>query len=200
MPFGICNGPSVFQRAITKAVQHLKFILVYIDDILIPFLTLEEGLQYLELTVQALCNAGFTINLKKCKFFVESIEYLGRIISQEGVRPSETKVTALVNSPTPSTVKQVRQFMGLASYFRKFIPAFATRTSCITNLTKNNGKWEWGPEQDAARNYVIKHLSTKPLLTVFDPKLQTELYTDASSLGYGAILVQRVENVKKVVA
>lgn len=200
MPFGICNGPSVFQRAITKAVQHLKFILVYIDDILIPFLTLEEGLQYLELTVQALCNAGFTINLKKCKFYVESIEYLGRIISQEGVRPSETKVTALVNSPTPSTVKQVRQFMGLASYFRKFIPAFATRTSCITNLTKNNGKWEWGPEQDAARNYVIKHLSTKPLLTVFDPKLQTELYTDASSLGYGAILVQRVENVKKVVA
>ncbi|CAH2088871.1 unnamed protein product [Euphydryas editha] len=142
MPFGICNGPSVFQKAITKAVQHLKFLVVYIDDILIPFTTIEEGLFYLEETVKALCNAGFTINLQKCKFFVDSIEYLGRIISQEGVRPSESKVDTLVNSPVPKNVKQVRQFMGLASYFRKFIPNFASRTACITSLTKANQKWE----------------------------------------------------------
>lgn len=198
MPFGICNGPAVFQRAITKAVQHLKFLLVYIDDLLIPCSTIEEGLDYLEETLKALCTAGFTINLKKCKFFVNDIEYLGRHISKEGVRPSETKVAALVNSPVPCNVKQVRQFMGLASYFRKFIPDFAARTACITKLTKTNQKWGWGFEQDVARDYVIEHLSTKPLLTVFDPELPTEL--DASSLGYGAILVQRVDNVKKVVA
>lgn len=200
MPFGICNGPSVFQRAITKAVQHLKFLLVYIDDILIPFTTITEGLCYLNKTLEALCQAGFTINIKKCKFFVENIEYLGRIISQEGIRPSETKVAALVNSPVPSNVKQVRQFMGLASYFRKFIPNFASRTAPITRLTKNNQRWEWGIQQDEARNYVIKHLSSKPLLTIFDPKLQTELYTDASSLGYGAILIQKINNNKKVIA
>lgn len=200
MPFGICNGPPVFQRAITKAVQHLKFLLVYMDDILIPFLTVEEGLRYLEETIRALSDAGFSINLKKCKFFVDNIEYLGRHISQEGIRPSETKIAALVNSPVPSNIKQVRQFMGLASYFRKFIPGFAARTACITKLTKNDQKWEWGFEQVAARDYIIKQLSSKPLLTVFDPASPTELYTDASSLGYGAILIQRVDNIKKVIA
>lgn len=200
MPFGICNGPSVFQKAITKAVQHLKFLLVYIDDILIPFSTVEEGLNYLQQTIEALSCAGFTINLQKCKFFVDNIEYLGRHISREGVRPSRTKVASLINSPVPSNVKQVRQFMGLASYFRKFIPDFATRTACITKLTKSHQKWEWGAEQDEARSYVIEHLSTKPCLTVFDPSLPTELYTDASSLGYGAILIQRVDQDKKVVA
>lgn len=200
MPFGICNGPSVFQRAISKAIQHLKFLLVYMDDILIPFETIEQGLQFLEQTISALSSSGFTINLKKCRFFVESIDYLGRNISQNGVRPSESKVKALVNSPVPNNIKQVRQFMGLASYFRKFVPDFASRTACISKLTKNNQKWEWGPEQAAARKYVIDHLISQPLLTIFDPKLTTELHTDASSIGYGAILLQKVDNINKVVA
>lgn len=80
IPFGKCNGPSVFQKAITKAVKDLKFILVYIDDLLIPFGTISEGLDYLDQTLKALTDAGFTINLSKCKFFETSIEYLGRNI------------------------------------------------------------------------------------------------------------------------
>lgn len=84
--------------------------------------------------------------------------------------------------------------MGLASYFRKFIPNFATRTACITILTKVNQKWFWGHEQDAARKYVIDHLTSSPPLSIFDPNLNTELYTDARSLGYGAILIQKNGN------
>lgn len=200
MPFGICNGPSVFQKAISKAIQHLDFAQVYIDDLLIPFMTISEGLKYLDLTLQALNQAGFTINLRKCKFFVTSIEYLGRRISGGCVQPSESKISALINSPVPSNVKEVRQFMGLASYFRKFIPNFASRTACITKLTKNNQKWEWGTEQNDARSYVIKHLVTKPLLTIFDPSLPTELHTDASAIGYGAILLQKYNGDNRVVA
>lgn len=200
MPFGICNGPSVFQRAITKAVQHLKFILVYIDDLLIPFSTIPEGLDYLDQTLKALNDAGFSINLSKCKFFVTSIEYLGRTISHEGVRPSQKKVSALVNSPIPANVRQVRQFMGLASYFRRFIPEFSTRTSCITKLVKNDQKWDWGSEQEQARHYILNCLTKEPLLSIFDPNLETELHTDASSIGYGAILLQRHNGLNKVVA
>lgn len=200
MPFGICNGPSVFQRAINKAVETLKFLLVYIDDLLIPFSEIAQGLEYLERTIEALSLSGFTINLKKCKFFVQEINYLGRHISSEGVRPSNEKVNALTNSPVPGTVKEVRQFMGLASYFRKFIPEFAYRTACITKLTKKDQKWQWGPEQDAAREYVIKHLVSKPLLNIFNPELKTELHTDASSIGYGAILLQKEDNQCRVIA
>ncbi|CAK1549738.1 unnamed protein product [Leptosia nina] len=200
MPFGICNGPSVFQRAITKAVKHLNFLLVYIDDILIPFSTIDQGLEYLDKTISALSDSGFKVNLKKCKFFVESIEYLGRQISCEGIRPSETKVTALLNSPKPQTVKQVRQFMGLASYFRKFIPNFSLRTASISKLTKKNQAWEWGQEQNEARKYVLDYLVSKPLLSVFDPSLETELHTDASAIGYGAVLIQKLNNQTKVVA
>lgn len=191
MPFGICNGPSVFQRAISKAVKDLKFLRVYMDDLLIPCETIEQGLDYLDQTLAALVNAGFTINLKKCKFFETSIEYLGRTISAEGVQPSQSKVAALVNSPIPKNVKQVRQFMGLASYFRKFIPEFAAKTACITKLTKSGQKWEWGSEQEAARHYIISKLTSKPLLSIFDPALPTELHTDASSIGYGGILIQK---------
>lgn len=200
MPFGICNGPSVFQRAINKAVQHLKFLLVYIDDLLIPFTNIEEGHSYLHLTLSALSEAGFTINLKKCKFFVKEIKYLGHHLSEKGVSPSDDKISALVNSPTPKSIKQSRQFMGLASYFRKFIPEFAHRTACITKLTSNSQQWEWGPEQEAARNYVIQRLTSKPLLSIYNPVLPTELHTDASSLGYGAILLQKENNINKVIA
>lgn len=90
--------------------------------------------------------------------------------------------------------------MGLASYFRRFIPEFASRTASITKLTKKDQKWEWGQEQNNAKDYVIKHLVSKPLLTVFDPKLPTELHTDASSIGYGAILLQKLDNQIRVVA
>ena len=200
MPFGICNGPSVFQKAITKAVKDLKFILVYIDDLLIPFSTISEGLDYLDQTLNALSNAGFTINLSKCNFFETSIEYLGRIISQEGVKPSNKKVSALVNSPTPTNVRQVRQFMGLASYFRRFIPEFASRTASITKLVKNDQKWEWGPEQEIARDYILTHLTREPLLSIFNPDLPTELHTDASAIGFGAILLQKNDSLNRVVA
>lgn len=108
-------------------------------------------------------------------------------------------MSALIHSPTPRTVKQVRQFMGLASYFRK-IPNFASRTASITKLTKANQTWEWGSDQIEARNYIIQCLASKPLLSIYNRKLPTELYTDASSLGYGAILLQKDQNEKRVVA
>lgn len=81
--------------------------------------------------------------------------------------------------------------MGLASYFRRFIPEFASRTASITKLVKNDQKWEWGTEQENARNYVLNYLTQEPLLTIFDPELPTELHTDASSIGFGAILLQK---------
>ncbi|KAH0811885.1 hypothetical protein GEV33_010906 [Tenebrio molitor] len=139
----------------------------------------------------ALAKAGFSLNINKCKFFQTTVDYLGRSVSAEGIRPSTGKVTALANSPTPGNVKQIRQFMGLASYFRKFIPEFASRTASITQLTKKSTPSSWNKEHEEAKRYVIQHLSAQPLLSIFDASLPTEVHTDASSIGYGAILFQK---------
>ncbi|XP_043262479.1 LOW QUALITY PROTEIN: uncharacterized protein LOC122403183 [Colletes gigas] len=202
MPFGLTNAPAVFQRAVNKALGNLryKFALVYLDDILIPSETVQEGLERLERVLHALDVAGFSLNLKKCKFFQTTIEYLGREVSAEGIRPGAAKINSLLEAPVPENVRQVRQFMGLASYFRKFIPEFATRTACVTKLTKQDVPWCWGNEQEEARRYILEKLCSKPLLVIFDPTRETELHTDASALDYGAILFQRLDNEWRVVA
>jgi hypothetical protein len=182
VPFGLSNAPAVFQRAICNALGNLnnKDALIYLDDLLIPSKTILERMEKLERVLTFLTKAGFSLNLKKC-----------REISQNGVKPGDSKVQALLNAPSPKNVKQVRQFMGLPGYFRKYIPQFSTRTACITKLTKLNEKFQWGQNHEAAKNYVYAYLSKKPLLTIFDPTLEAELHTDASSIGFGAILFQR---------
>lgn len=202
MPFGLANAPAVFQRAITKALGTLRdnIALVYLDDVLIPSKTVEEGLHNLELVLEALRVAGFSLNLAKCFFLQSKLEYLGQEISAEGIRPGKRKVEALCKTESPQNIKQVRQFMGLASYFRKYIPQFATKMACITALTKNNVPFVWTDEHEQAKQYIISCLTSEPLLVVFNPDLPTELHTDASSLGYAGILMQRHDGQNKVVA
>ncbi|CAK9809163.1 Retrovirus-related Pol polyprotein from transposon 297 [Anthophora quadrimaculata] len=202
VPFGLANAPAVFQRAINEALGALKnnIALVYLDDVMIPSQTVEESLKSLDKVLHALSVAGFSLNLGKCKFLQTSVEYLGREISADGIRPGKCKVHALLDSPTPTNVQEVRQFMGLAGYFRKFIPEFATRMACITKLTKKDTPWSWGQEQTDARQYVIDKLCAKPLLIIFDPNRETEHHTDASSTGYGAILFQRIDSNLHVAA
>lgn len=134
----------------------------------LPRRSIEEGLRNLETVLEALSIAGFVLNIKKCKFFQKSIEYLSREISADGIRPGKEKVKALIDSSVPTNVKQVRQFVALASYFRKFVPEFSTRMACVTKLLKTGQPWSWGPEQDAARQYVFDQLCSQPTLTVFD--------------------------------
>lgn len=202
MPFGLANAPAVFQRAINKALGTLKdkTALVYMDDVLIPSSTVEEGIKNLDLVLKALTQSGFSLNIEKCKFLKTEIEYLGREVSVEGIRPGKSKIEALVKSIPPANVKQVRQFMGLSSYFRKFVPEFAVKTRCISALTKNDVKFNWTSECEEARQYIIRQLTNRPVLVFFDPNQPTELHTDASALGYGAILFQRINGQLHVVA
>lgn len=125
------------------------------------------------------------------------IEYLGRTISQGQVQPSEQKVKALVEAPIPKTVKQVRQFLGLASYFRRYIAGFSTRTAPITKLTKKGVSFLWGNEQEEARQHIISQLTSEPVLAIYDSSLPIEVHTDASSIGYGAVLLQTHVNCYK---
>lgn len=132
-PYGLANAPVVYQRIIAKTLE--KYIesgdiLVYIDDVLILSQTVDSGLDLLHKVLMILTESGFSINLKKCSFLSLEIEYLGRTISEGHVRPSKVKVRALTDTAKPKNVKQVRQFMSLASYFRRYIPGFAQNTAC----------------------------------------------------------------------
>lgn len=201
MPFGLMTAPAVFQRAIMTALRtHLDNVLVYMDDVLIKCKTFAEGLQILDKVLAALTEAGFTVNAKKCSFFKTSIEYLGNVIERGTVHPSPRKIEALEKSVVPTNVKQVRQFCGLAGYFRRFIPSFSERLIPLYNLTKKDAKFRWTADCESVRLDIIRRLTSAPVLTIFQEGLPTELHTDASSTGLGAVLIQIQDGRQHVIA
>lgn len=201
MPFGLCNAPAVYQRAINKALGPLKdkIATVYMDDVLVFSKTKEEAFSHLEKVLRALATAGFSFNWNKCKFLKSSVEYLGFIISEGSVKPNFKKIEALAKAPLPTNVKELRQFNGLAGYFRKFVPNFSSIMAPLYQLTQKDAKWDWQPQHAKARDTVIKYLTSEPLLTIFDPTREIEIHTDASSLGYGAVLFQKFDGQLKVI-
>lgn len=193
MPFGFVNSPSCYQSAIDKALGPLKdnIAFVYVDDVLCPARTIDEGLSNLRRIIDALSMAGFVLNIEKCSFFKTSVEYLGVVIENGTVKPSPRKVDALAQTLAPTDVKGVRQFLGLAGYFRRFVKNFATLTAPISALLRKGNSLDWTNECENIRLNLIKRLTEFPVLNIFDPDLSTELHTDASSLGLGAILMQK---------
>lgn len=202
MPFGFVNAPSIYQRAIDKALGSLKGTkaLVYLDDVLVPSMTIDEGLKNLEEVLKALAIGGFTLNYQKCVFFAKETEYLGVILKEGTIRPSARKVCALTQAAPPKDVKSVRQFMGLAGYFRRFIKDFAKLASPISGLLRKNNSFNWTIECESARQEIIKKLTSSPVLRIYNPELPIELHTDASSVGIGAALLQRENAVAQPIA
>lgn len=212
MPFGLCNAPAVYQRCINRALGSLlnpgsankahndSVAQVYIDDVISKCRNFSSGIEYLEKIFKALHESGFSVNIDKCLFFKRSIEYLGNVVENGEVRPSPKKVEALLKAPVPTNVKQIRQFNGLAGYFRRFIPDFARTMAPLYELTKQGTKWQWTHIHEEARQKIIHCLTSAPVLTIFQEGKPIELFTDASSLGFGAILVQIINNRQHVVA
>lgn len=195
MPFGLVNSPAVFQRTINKVLGNTRFksTLAYMDDILIPGRDFEEELERLEDAFKLLRDAGLTLNLKKCNFFKEELEYLGYEISVSGIRPGKGKIIAVEQFPTPRNVHEVRQFIGLASYFRKFIKNFAIIARPLTDLTRKECTWCWDTDQQSSFKELKDALIQRPLLGIYDPSNETYLHTDASKHGLAGILIQKSE-------
>jgi len=195
MPFGIANGPSVYQRMINQVLGPLRFTIamVFMDDVLIPSRTVEDGLYNLETVLETFVNANLTLSLKKCNFLCTEIEYLGFQISEGSIAPSKRKIEAVMNFPRPRDVHNVRQYLGLTGYFRRFVQGYAQITRPFTSLLHKDTPWEWTEDQDAAFEKLKFILTSEPILKLYDPLSETEVHCDASQMGLGAILLQKDE-------
>lgn len=193
IPFGLANAPAVFQRAINTMLGNLRFEFAgaYLDDIICYSSTISEGLERLETILKLISASGLTLRKEKCSFLKTQIEYLGFDVTQNEIRPSPRKVESVENFPKPTTIHQLRQFLGLASYFRRFIKSFALRARPLTALLKKDSPWCWGKSQDDSFNDIKSTLVSRPVLAIYDENLETQVHTDASTLGIAGILMQR---------
>ena len=201
MPFGLKNAPSVFQRAIFNALGDLaySYVVVYLDDVLIIADSIDQALERLNTVLDTLVKAEFSFNFAKCSFLKTSVLYLGYVIHNGEVRPNPGKIHAPSSLPAPMTVTQIRQFIGLASYFRRFVPKFSQMMKPLYALTSGNKSITWTDRHDKIRQQVVSILTDAPVLMIFNPNCPIELHTDASSEGYGAILMHKVEGKDRII-
>lgn len=194
MPFGLCNAPATFQWLMQVILAGLewKCCFVYLDDILVASRTFEEHLSHLQEVFRRLREAGLRLKPKKCAILREEVAYLGHTISQEGIKPDPAKVHKVRTFPVPTDVTTLRQFLGLASYYRKFIQGFAEVASPLHELTKKGSSFCWTSACEEAFQTLKDLLCDAPVLAYprFGTGATFVLETDASIRGLGAVLAQ----------
>lgn len=202
MSFGLVNAPATFQRLMDCVISGLKYncVLVYIDDIIIFSKTLTDHLQHLDLVFNRLKDAGLTLKPNKCFFGKTEILYLGHLVNRQGQFPDESKLASIKRFPDPRNLTDVRAFVALCGYYRKFIEGFALLAKPLTDLTKKELGFTWGKEQGEAFENLKNKMTQAPLLVHYDPTRKIQMRCDASHYGIGSIILQDHENNWKPVA
>ena len=202
MPFGLCNAPATFERLMERILAKLswKICMVYLDDIIIMSATIREHLENLDQVFSRLREANLKMNPKKCKLLQKKVTYLGYIISENGIGTDPEKISAVENWPTPSNLRDVRSFLGLCSYYRKFVGHFADIAKPLHKLTQKNHKFEWTTDCQEAFDKLKRALTSSPILSYPQPNGKFILDTDASNFGMGAVLSQIQEGQEKVIS
>ncbi|UYV61460.1 K02A2.6-like, partial [Cordylochernes scorpioides] len=192
MPFGLKNAASTFQRIIQHILDELlwKGTCSFQDDILVYTKTWQEHIELLSKVFDKLRQYNMKLKLSKCIFGRTEVKYLGHIISHNQLEPDPGKVKSIQDFPRPDTVKKVRQFMGLANYYRKFVKDFSKISFPLVRLTRKNQPFIWNEEVEESFAKLKMALSTKPVLAIYNPDYPSKVYTDASKYGIGAILTQ----------
>ncbi|GJY28199.1 putative reverse transcriptase domain-containing protein [Tanacetum coccineum] len=168
-----------------------KFVIVFIDDILIYSKTKGEHSEHLKIILDLLKKEKLYAKFSKCDFWLESVQFLGHVINKEGIHVDPAKIEAVKNWPVPKSPTEVRQFMGLAGYYRRFIEGFSLIAKPLTKLTQKNKRFEWGADEDEAFQKLKQDLCTAPILALPEGPDDFVVYCDASLKGYGAVLMQR---------
>ena len=191
LPFGISAGPGIFQREIEKVLSGLPSVAVYLDDILVSSRSEKEHLETLDEVLRRLQEAGLKVRASKCQFMMPKVEYLGHVIDKDCIRPTPAKVSAIKNAPSPKTVKQLLSFLGMVTYYSKYLPSRADKLAPLYELLRKDSRWRWGREQQESFRWAQNALTSDSFLAHFKSGQQLVLVCDASPVGIGAVLAQR---------
>jgi hypothetical protein len=192
MSFGLTNSPAHFMYLMNSIFMDEldKFVMVFIDDIFIFSKSKKDHEEHLHTVLQRLRDHQLYVKFSKCEFWLTEVQFLGHVVSSEGISVDPSKVWEVLDWKPPRTVHQVRSFLGLAGYYRRFIPNFSKITKPITNLLKKEEEFVWNVERDEAFQTLKKLLTTSPVLAQPDIAKSFDVYCDASDTGLGCVLMQ----------
>nr|AAM00956.1 Putative polyprotein [Oryza sativa Japonica Group] len=192
MSFGLTNAPAFFMNLMNKVfMEYLdKFVVVFIDDILIYSRTKEEHEEHLRLALEKLREHQLYAKFSKCEFWLSEVKFLGHVISAGGVAVDPSNVESVTNWKQPKTVSEIRSFLGLAGYYRRFIENFSKIAKPMTRLLQKDVKYKWSEECEQSFQELKNRLISAPILILPDPKKGFQVYCDASKLGLGCVLMQ----------
>ena len=192
MPFGMKNSASTFQRLMNIVVRGLKDCVVYIDDVVIFSDNWTSHMLQIKAFFEAVRDAGLVINLAKCDFARATVEYLGHKVGCGKVAPKDANVQTILQFPIPTCRRDVRRFLGVAGYYRRFVKNYADVTCPLTDLLKKESRFKWSENCQSAFDKIKSILTNYPVLQSPDWTKPFTLSIDASDLGVGAVLSQHV--------
>ena len=196
-PFGLSQAPVYFQLLIDKVLMGCsKFAMGYLDDIIIFSNNDLDHLRHIEEIFNRLECFGLKMKREKCDFFKKHIQFLGHLIAKDGFTPLPEKLESIRNMPKPKTPKEVKQFLGLIGYYRKFVPRFSDIATSLTNLTRHDTEFIWTEKCNKAFKHLKELLMQHPILRYPDPNHGYTLFTDASGIGWAGVLTQEFEDDK----
>jgi hypothetical protein len=192
MPFGLTNGPSTFMHLMNHVLRAFieKFVVVYFDDVLIYNKSLEEHIEHITFVLAALRKEKLYTNLGKCTFCTDKVVSLRFVVSGQGVDVDKEKIKAICEWLPPQNLSQVQSFLGLASFYQRFVKDFSTIAAPTNELTKKETMFHWGKTQERAFDELKMKLITAPLLALPDFGKTFEIECDASGVGIGGVIMQ----------
>lgn len=204
LPFGLINSSASLSRILDKVLKEGKYepyVFSYLDDIIVATTTFEEHIKYLEIVAICLREANLSVNIKKCKFCLKKIKYLGFILSEQGYQPNPERVIAISKVARPQTPKEIRRFLGMAGYYRNFIPNFSGISAPISDLLKNKPKKiVWTEAAEKAFISLKEKLMSEPVLANPDWNKEFTVQTDASDVAIAGILTQQFDDGEHIIA
>jgi len=192
MPFGLTNAPAIFMDLMNRVFRSYldKFVVVFIDDILIYSSSQMEHAYHLREVLETLRRNKLYAKLSKCEFWLNEVVFLGHVISEKGISVDLKKIEAVLKWERPTNVIEIRSFLDLAGYYRRFIEGFSTIASPMTRLTRKEVKFEWSKDCEASFQELKSRLTSAPILALPKGQEGFVVYSNASSKGLGYVLMQ----------